>query len=312
MVNIITAGDLSLPVIRFLLYNRVRVSVFTDEESMANSTGMLVAFCQHAHIPVKTAAHEQLYDWLNSSGAIATFIIGYSHLIDISRISKQQLQYCYNIHFGSLPDYRGANPVFWQIKNGSKDLAVTIHRINEKFDDGPVAWSKNIKREDYYTFGLTNSILSNVCVHGISYILESIKAKRIMPVSEQPKYVKSKYYRKPGLQDVLIDWDNMHIDEIALLVQACNPWNKGAITIFKGQEIKILDVVEVPTIPSEDIRRPGTIVNSDQALDVYCREGKTLRISMLNIDGTFVPGRHAVFFGLNKGQQFAPGIAVPQ
>ncbi|MEU7525161.1 formyltransferase family protein [Saccharothrix sp. NPDC042600] len=43
-----------------------------------------------------------------------------------------------NIHTSALPDYRGPAPVLWAIRNGDPTIGVTIHRIDEGVDTGPV------------------------------------------------------------------------------------------------------------------------------------------------------------------------------
>jgi methionyl-tRNA formyltransferase len=44
----------------------------------------------------------------------------------------------FNIHPGALPDFRGVDPVFRAMERGKNTLAVTLHRVVETFDSGPV------------------------------------------------------------------------------------------------------------------------------------------------------------------------------
>ncbi|PZG28898.1 methionyl-tRNA formyltransferase [Spongiactinospora gelatinilytica] len=43
-----------------------------------------------------------------------------------------------NIHPSLLPRYRGPSPIPWAIRNGDKELGVTIHRMTETMDGGPI------------------------------------------------------------------------------------------------------------------------------------------------------------------------------
>ncbi|MGP3967403.1 methionyl-tRNA formyltransferase [Streptomyces sp. 6N223] len=43
-----------------------------------------------------------------------------------------------NVHCSMLPKYRGPAPVPWAIRNGDSHLGVTVHRMNEWFDAGPI------------------------------------------------------------------------------------------------------------------------------------------------------------------------------
>ncbi len=43
-----------------------------------------------------------------------------------------------NIHPSLLPRYRGANPIVDQLASGEDELGVTLHLLNEKFDQGDI------------------------------------------------------------------------------------------------------------------------------------------------------------------------------
>ncbi|MEU0697232.1 formyltransferase family protein [Streptomyces niveus] len=43
-----------------------------------------------------------------------------------------------NVHTSMLPKYRGPIPVNWAIRNGDRDIGVTVHRMNEEFDSGEI------------------------------------------------------------------------------------------------------------------------------------------------------------------------------
>lgn len=51
-----------------------------------------------------------------------------------------------NIHPSLLPKYRGPSPIPWAIRNGDRDLGMTIHRMTEKIDAGPVLAQRAIGR----------------------------------------------------------------------------------------------------------------------------------------------------------------------
>lgn len=43
-----------------------------------------------------------------------------------------------NVHPSVLPRYRGPSPVLWAIRNGDPHLGITVHRMTEHIDAGPV------------------------------------------------------------------------------------------------------------------------------------------------------------------------------
>jgi methionyl-tRNA formyltransferase len=43
-----------------------------------------------------------------------------------------------NVHSSLLPRYRGPAPVLWAIRNGDEEIGLTVHRMDENFDTGPI------------------------------------------------------------------------------------------------------------------------------------------------------------------------------
>ncbi|MET7425384.1 formyltransferase family protein [Dactylosporangium sp. NPDC005555] len=43
-----------------------------------------------------------------------------------------------NVHTSLLPKYRGPAPVLWAIRNGDPETGLTIHRMDARFDAGPI------------------------------------------------------------------------------------------------------------------------------------------------------------------------------
>lgn len=51
---------------------------------------------------------------------------------------------CINLHSGKLPCYRGMLPNFWQLYHLEPVAGVTVHRMNEKLDDGEIILQKDV------------------------------------------------------------------------------------------------------------------------------------------------------------------------
>jgi methionyl-tRNA formyltransferase len=51
---------------------------------------------------------------------------------------------CINYHTALLPRYRGRQPLFWALLNEEKDVGISIHKIDEKLDNGPIIIQKKI------------------------------------------------------------------------------------------------------------------------------------------------------------------------
>ncbi|MCG8430584.1 MAG: formyl transferase [Candidatus Omnitrophica bacterium] len=54
---------------------------------------------------------------------------------------------CLNIHHAPLPFYRGMMPNFWQVFHGEKEVGITVHRMNERIDEGRILLQRLIPVE---------------------------------------------------------------------------------------------------------------------------------------------------------------------
>ena len=79
--------------------------------------------------------------------------LGYRYKVD-DNIINYPLYGSFNLHKSLLPLNRGANPVFWIILN--KSIAgISIHKMSNKIDQGPVCEQKKI----FYDFSFTSGDL---------------------------------------------------------------------------------------------------------------------------------------------------------
>ena len=53
-------------------------------------------------------------------------------LLDVPRLA------CLNVHSALLPKYRGLDGIFWALVHGETQVGVTVHLMNEDFDDGAI------------------------------------------------------------------------------------------------------------------------------------------------------------------------------
>lgn len=78
-----------------------------------------------------------LLPWLKKQAPDFIVVSGFSFKIPVQVLQSASVA-CINIHSGLLPEYRGAHPFFYILKSKAKPGGVTIHLMNEKFDDGKI------------------------------------------------------------------------------------------------------------------------------------------------------------------------------
>jgi len=115
-----------------------------------------------------------------------------------------------NIHPSPLPAYRGPNPWFWQYHNGEPEGGLTIHRIDEGSDTGPILAQRSYTIEPGTTFSemlVTTARLSS------ELILEAAEAAADPGAGRLQKHLPCPFYaRRTTSQDRFVEWTNWPIE----------------------------------------------------------------------------------------------------
>ena len=145
----------------------------------------------------------------------------------------------YNVHPGPLPTYRGADPIFQQLKNKEKKAGVTIHKLNDGIDTGPVVIHEMLKIETKDTYGMLTTKLANLAARLTGTLIKLVDFDLAIP-SRPQNLTSARYFKRQTADDVTVDWQTMDAETIVALINACNPWNKGAVTKINNQVMRLL------------------------------------------------------------------------
>jgi methionyl-tRNA formyltransferase len=297
-IAVVSGTDICQPLLYHLASQKAALCVFYAAPTGPATAQELPGFCNDHQIPIVLETNNaHIYEWIKSTQPDIVFIAGYGRLLDEKRLGAVKYG-VFNIHFGALPAYRGPSPVFWQLKNGEKTLDVCIHRLTARADAGPVVWRKTITNEEHYNYTFINQYLSRVLIEGVDMIIRSLASGvALLEFAQDDK--KKGYHPRPSLKDVLIDWRLMPAQTIFNLCRACNNWNWGAITSYKGVEVKIPDI---SITIDETIREAGHIISLDGQIIIACTNG-TASICFLSLNGIFFAARYAPKFGFRVGDK---------
>lgn len=297
-IGIISNSDELIPLAHTLAGKGFRVCIFLSPPPDNYLFQKTLSWLQSANITFSIEADHKkdVYRWLEKNNPDAVFVLGYKYLLDVKKFSVP----AFNIHYGTLPSFRGPVPVFWQLKQGQSFIGLSIHKLTAKFDDGAVVWTKRTDNLPHYNYSYIHQLFSRLCIEGVLFILHQLQQQLPLPDIKVNGVIPA-YHKRPQLADVLINWREMKGEEICDLIRACNPWNKGALTSFNQQEVKIMDAVKVNLTVAESA---GTIVHDEEFLRVACADGTVININMLSLNGFFVPAYQALTWGLIKGRKF--------
>ncbi len=169
---------------------------------------------------------------------------------------------CINIHVSLLPKWRGAAPIEHALINGDKETGISIIKLIEKLDAGPILKQKSVKiKEDLNKFELSNQLTEI----GIKLLLETIPLifdKKIDYIVQDDNFVT--YANKISSENRKINF-NKSVKEVLNLIRA-HSLKPGAWFTLQNERIKIIKARR-----SKNIGNASTIINNDFHLG--CKDG---------------------------------------
>lgn len=209
-----------------------------------------------------------------------------------------------NFHYGLLPQCRGPHPILWHLLNNDAECGVTVHKVDEGIDTGGIIMQEKLTIAPGDTYGTLQGKLAYLAAKQAANLLKILSYGSMVPAAPQQE-ADAKYYEMPGAAELTINWKEMDCDRIIRMVNACNPWNKGAGAAINNW---FLGITEAETVGeySGNSEVPGTIItcNREEGLTVNTRDGKTLRINIIYTQEGFFSGYRLADFGIKPGDVF--------
>ena len=180
---------------------------------------------------------------------------------------------CLNVHASLLPRWRGAAPIQRAILAGDKETGISIMRMDEGLDTGPVLLSKSVAIGPQETGGSLHDKLAGLGARLIVEALDRLAAGSLAATAQPATGVT--YAAKLGRADGRLDW-RLPADELARRVRALSP-RPGAWCEAAGERLRVLTA---EAMPGEG--PPGCVL--DDRLTVACGAG-ALRLLLLQRPG---------------------------
>ena len=187
-------------------------------------------------------------------------VVAYGKIIPKNFLKIPRLGFI-NIHASLLPKWRGAAPIQRSIMSGDKKIGVSIMKVEEKLDSGPVLSSKEIDLDQNETYGEIEKKLSTI---GADLMIESLKIIK----DGNPKFLdqihsKATYAKKIDKNETKINW-NLHADKVLAHIHGLSP-SPGAWFKFQNERFKVLRASKYLAKG-----KAGTIL--DENLTIACKE----------------------------------------
>ncbi len=190
---------------------------------------------------------------------------------------------CVNVHFSLLPKYRGASCVVSAILNGDKEIGVTVMKVVQKLDAGPILGQSKIPLLSTETTGEVESKLAHLGGELLIQTLQALEQNSIKAIEQDEALVT--YAPLLKKEEAKIDW-SLSAEKINRLIHAMNPWPIG-YTFVDKKRLKVYDGCEKSDWSDKSDRsdRPGTILQiSKEGIEVACGIG-TLLLKEVQLEG---------------------------
>ncbi|MDH4473753.1 MAG: formyltransferase family protein [Fluviicola sp.] len=303
-IAILCNDRLGFPAIHQLLPHRLIVAVGTTNR-VPETRLVLKQLCDQGNIPLNLFSNkdleESLTKWLDQYQPDVVLVKTFPYKIPTSVLSVPKYGFI-NFHYAPLPAYRGSNPLFWMIRNGISDGGVTIHKMDESFDTGEILLQHPVMMTPETNYGLAISQLAATGAALTGNLLQGLLNNTLQSAKQDSS--KAGWYGRPKVEDLTIKWSEMNASDICCLVNACNPWNKGAIVRYRGWTFALTDV-SVSNFQVPQGTPPGSIlrINEQDGLIISCKSNQAIIVNVVYTEEGFFGGHRLINFGIRKGIQ---------
>ena len=261
--------SISGQILKSLYQNGCNIEVVYTQPPVASNRGQKVnkspvhLISDTLNLPVKTPIsldNNEEKNFLKNKDISLGIVVAYGQILkkDFLNISKYGW---INIHYSLLPKFRGAAPIQRAIMHNETLTGISIMKINEKLDAGPICNQYTLK------------ILKNENSEDLSIRLSNLASQKILEniddifegkaVFKEQDHNKATYAKKIDKAEGKISW-NDSAKKIIGKINGLYPF-PGAFFMHKGERYKILKAELSNTIGD-----PGLILNEN--FEIGCAE----------------------------------------
>ncbi|MDH6278339.1 methionyl-tRNA formyltransferase [Aurantimicrobium minutum] len=169
-----------------------------------------------------------------------------------------------NLHFSSLPSWRGAAPVQWQLLSGEVMAGSAVFKLVKELDAGDVFDTREWPILPDETSGELLERLSHLGSRQVLDVIDSINSGRAIATTQSGE---SSYARKLNLEDGHLNLNN-DSDVVYNQYRGVTP-EPGAFVVVGEERLKILEAFK----GGDQIVPPTQIVSIEKKLFLGCSSG---------------------------------------
>ena len=276
----------AVPILKSLYQNGYPISVVFTQPEKKSKRGMSInrtpiqSLSETLNLEFRTPSllknNKEEYDYFKNLNADLAIVVAYGNLIPKEILGLTRKGFI-NIHASLLPQLRGAAPISRSIMNLDEQTGISIMKITEKLDTGPVCNSYKL------------DILENENMESLSERLSLLAAEKILEnidnifegkaIFKEQDHDKATYAKKIEKSEGKIFW-NDSAKKIIGKINGLYPF-PGAFFLYKGERYKILKAELSNTegdqgVILNDNFEIGCVKDSIKVLEIQ-REGKKVQ-----------------------------------
>jgi methionyl-tRNA formyltransferase len=223
--------------------------------------------------PISLKNNNEEYEFLKKLDADIAIVVAYGQIIPKEFLNLTKKGFI-NIHASLLPKWRGAAPIQRSIINLDKETGISIMKIGEKLDTGPVC--------NYYKIEIKGNDNNETMSEKLSFLAAEKILNNIDDILEgkiefkEQNHNKATYASKITKMEGKLNW-NDSAENIIGKIKGLYP-SPGAWFIYKGERYKILKA-EI----GSGLGKIGEVIND--YLEIICHDKKTIKVLEIQRQG---------------------------
>ncbi len=252
--------EFAVPSLNALKNNNYNISVvYTQPPSIANRGKKLIEskietlakkFSLKVRNP-KKLDNENEYNYFKSIEPDLVIVVAYGQIIPKRFLTVPRFGFI-NVHASLLPKWRGAAPIQRSIMNLDNESGISIMKIAEKLDAGPIMYQEKIKINENINSQILSKLLSQLGAKSMISAIDKIEKGEENFVEQD--HSMATYAKKISKKEAQINW-NESSRKVLAQINGLNP-NPGAWFKINNKRYKVwkAKIVKIKG-------RPGEILN---------------------------------------------------
>ena len=224
-------------------------------------------------IPLTLKNNPEEFEFLKKLNADLGIVVAYGQIIPPEFLELTKKGFI-NIHGSILPKWRGAAPIQRSIMNLDHETGISIMKIVEELDSGPISNIYKIKIDRKDNTENVSEKLSTIAAEKILDNIDDILEDKAKFVDQD--HQKATYAKKIDKKEGQISWNNK-AEKIVGKINGLAPF-PGAFFIFRGERYKILKA-EI----GNGIGKIGEVISNK--LEIACIKNQSIRVLEIQRQG---------------------------